>query len=165
MPYYDEIIKSFWAKVNIRGPDDCWEWTGAVNGRDYGRFYVGDKTVYAHRLAWELTSSSIPKGKLVLHKCDNPTCCNPDHLYVGTHCDNMADLTSRHPELPGMGRVKLYKNEIQLIRDLKQDITTGRRKEYKIPMAYVAKMFKVSRNTICRIWNSDKQLCREGYYV
>lgn len=80
--------------------DGCWLWTGSTNHNGYGKLWVmnADGTrskVRAHRLSYELHKGPIPKGVLVLHRCDNRTCTNPDHLYLGTHWDNAYDAVKR----------------------------------------------------------------------
>lgn len=80
-------------KFTMRGPDDCWTWTGAVNKQGYG-IMQGEKknsTVRAHRVAYELNVGPVPDGKLVMHSCDCPGCQNPRHLKVGTYQDNSDD--------------------------------------------------------------------------
>ena len=72
-------------------PDQCWPWTGPTLRDGYGQFNVGGTSYRAHRVAWELTNGPIPDGLEVLHACDNPPCCNPAHLSVGTHAENVAD--------------------------------------------------------------------------
>lgn len=81
----------FWKKVDRRGPDECWKWTGAINQAGYGAF--GNN--HAHRTSYEITYGPIPDGLFILHKCDNPPCVNPNHLFVGTHQDNMRDMISK----------------------------------------------------------------------
>jgi hypothetical protein len=73
----------------------CFLWRGPVDGRGYGRTYMGGKTVKAHRAAWELVNGPIPVGMLVRHRCDNPSCVNPDHLLIGTDRDNSDDKVRR----------------------------------------------------------------------
>lgn len=82
-------------------PSGCIEWTGVTiksNGSEshrYGRFTSGGKKHLAHRMAYELAFGAIPHGMLVLHRCDNTKCCNPAHLFLGSHLDNMADMRAK----------------------------------------------------------------------
>ncbi len=88
-------MKRFWDKVDKSG--DCWLWTAGTNGQ-YGSFGRGTREQgkeLAHRMAYELTHGSIPKGLFVRHTCDTPLCCNPAHLELGTHVDNMHDMHAR----------------------------------------------------------------------
>jgi len=88
-------IERFWSKVQ-RG-DGCWLWTGEINNQGYGRFCTwrgGRKRFFAHRLAYELTRGPL-EGLMARHRCDNPPCCNPDHLDPGTQQDNMRDARKR----------------------------------------------------------------------
>lgn len=73
----------------------CWEWTHGRYKFGYGRIEVAGKKWHAHRLAWTLWNGEIERGLCVLHKCDNPPCCNPEHLYLGTHKDNIRDAIVR----------------------------------------------------------------------
>lgn len=75
--------------------DGCWAWDGYRDAKGYGRLMTPNGPVRAHRLSYEYHSGPIRDGGYVLHKCDNPECTNPDHLYVGTHDDNMADKAAR----------------------------------------------------------------------
>lgn len=155
----------FWSKVNRGKPDECWEWNRYAIALGYAKFWVDGKLVRAHRYAWELTNGSIPKDMQVLHRCDNKLCMNPDHLYLGTHCNNMTDAMDRKLMGTGSGWVKLYEGEIWLIRKLKIPISGCVHQRYKFSARMVAKMFKVSPTTILRIWNSDKHLCKENCYI
>ena len=83
----------FWVKV-VRGPD-CWNWNGGKLVEGYGRFVDRGKYVLAHRVSWEIHNGPIPEGLCVLHRCDNPPCTNPDHLFVGTHGDNARDRAAK----------------------------------------------------------------------
>lgn len=79
----------FWARVDKSGC--CWVWTGSCNNKGYGRF-DGE---YAHRFSWRLLSGPIPDGLNVLHRCDNPPCVRPDHLFLGTVSDNARDMWAK----------------------------------------------------------------------
>lgn len=87
----DKYAAHFWAKVETRGADECWHWTESTSDDGYGFVRKDRKTKRAHRVAWELTNGDIPDGMKVLHKCDNPPCCNPNHLFLGTDQDNSDD--------------------------------------------------------------------------
>jgi hypothetical protein len=93
-------VESFWLKVDKDPhPKGCWLYTGFIKWDGYGwlaRKHGGRiRYMTAHRYAWILTHGEPPKGLQVLHKCDNPPCCNPDHLWLGTHAQNHADKTAK----------------------------------------------------------------------
>lgn len=73
----------------------CWLWTGWKNGKGYGSYTVNHKKYRAHRFIYEFFYGAIPKGLLILHDCDNPSCVYPGHLYAGTHKDNSDDMVNR----------------------------------------------------------------------
>lgn len=93
--YDQKVTKRFWAKVDKRGPDDCWKWYASTNPDGYGRFMLKGIQEKAHRMAWRLAFGEIPPNLCVCHTCDNPGCVNPDHLFIGSHMDNMADMREK----------------------------------------------------------------------
>lgn len=95
-------VERFWSRVK-RG-DGCWEWQGGSNQYGYGLFTRRGcdtkVTRVASRISWELAHGPIPQGMVVCHKCDNPPCVNPDHLFIGTHLDNMRDMVAKGRSVP-----------------------------------------------------------------
>ena len=112
---FDRLI----AKLDVRGPYDCWIWKGAVSGGGYAQ--ISDKGVMRgmHRVSWSLHNKKpVPKGKPVLHSCDTPLCGNPRHLTLGTHRKNVAQMIARGRHTRGIthGMVKLTETEVRAIR-------------------------------------------------
>lgn len=103
MPTFKPLGIAFWSKVDRRAADECWPWLGHRNHRGYGRFTrrFGSGTsksrhVPAARMAWELTHlQEFPVGHHACHRCDNPPCCNPAHVFPGTDRDNMRDCVAK----------------------------------------------------------------------
>lgn len=88
----------FWEKVELIPEHTCWIWTSNISNKGYGVFKVNRKigNKLAHRISWTLAFGIIPKGFNVLHKCDNPPCVRPEHLFLGTHQDNMNDKVKKN---------------------------------------------------------------------
>ena len=114
------IRERFWAKVDVRGPNECWLWEANKNKQGYGRFWDGHRKRRSHRVAYNLCFGPIPDGMLVCHRCDNPSCVNPAHLFLGTHADNMADAAEKGRLFHGEQhyRAKLTAEDVQCIKQL-----------------------------------------------
>lgn len=94
---------------HIEKTDSCWNWTGRLVGKGYGSLGLGGagaKGILAHRLSYQMHKGEIPEGMVVMHKCDNPRCVNPDHLDVGTQSQNIKDALSRGRKLMPTHKVR-----------------------------------------------------------
>lgn len=114
------------ASVDVRGPDECWPWTGRPN-REYGQISLGGKQYGAHRLAYFIAFGVDPGDLCVCHSCDNPPCCNPAHLFLGTVGDNNRDMVAkgRHSKRGGAqgGKhpdAKLTEKDVREIRQSRE---------------------------------------------
>lgn len=142
-----QVAERFWKLVTIAGPDDCWLWTGANDGR-YGRYYYCDaECVRSSRLAYILTNDSIPEGLEVCHSCDTPKCCNPSHLFAGTHQDNMTDMVNKgRTNAPKGKRQHLARLDEEKVIEIRQMYKTGKYSHLKL-----AHLFGVSEATIRQV--------------
>ncbi len=151
-------MKRFWDKVAIIPEHSCWEWIGSRDDLGYGHFRIGKKIEKAHRVSYSLSISDIPKGLLVCHKCDNPSCVRPEHLFLGTNKDNKKDSVSKNrhytggepPYVPGekCGRHVLTEKQVLEIRK----IYTGKHGQ----QSSIAREYGVNRSTIYLIVNRKK---------
>lgn len=158
----------YWPKVDTSaGPDLCWPWTGATNQSGYGTFVGGQGGRLAHRFAFIQAHGPIPDGLCVLHRCDNPPCQNPGHLFLGTQADNMADMKNKgrwvsglalHPELIQRGeshwshlrpdrirrgvKTPAAKLDDDSVRAIRRSVSEG------VPQIELAARFGVSRGAI-----------------
>ena len=137
--------EKFWSHVDKTA--ECWTWTGYIDQTGYGSISWKGKPVQAHRLAWFLTYGDIPNGLFVLHKCDNPKCANPNHLFLGTNADNQRDKVNKGRQARGetMHTAKLKTQDVILIR---KQYHEDRRTQTQI-----AKDFGMCQSTIERIVN------------
>ncbi len=90
-----EAIAAFWSKIDRSEVESCWPWFGGKLQSGYGGAWWRGRHTGSHRVAYELANGPIPGGLQVLHRCDNPPCCNPAHLFIGTHLDNMRDKVDK----------------------------------------------------------------------
>ena len=134
MPIVTTLVERFWSKVDIRGTDQCWPWLAyARNG--YGRISLANKLIDAHRLSYELANGPIPRGKHVLHSCDNPGGVNPRHLSLGTHRQNIADRGSRGRTCCGIDSPHAKLNDAQVI-EIRQLLKAGEHTQAEIGARY-----------------------------
>jgi hypothetical protein len=146
------LIDRFLEKVDKCGDDDCWEWKGALrNG--YGRFSVKDSMVSATHMSWKIHRGSIPAGMWLLHNCprgDNPACCNPAHLWLGTAKQNTADMISKCRQGGALAHGKGEQSPQHKLTDLQVRIIK-RSLRLKVSHRALAKFFQVSRGLIGHI--------------
>ena len=142
-------MERFMAKVCVCGPDDCWVWQAGRDKNGYGRFnYFGDN-MPAHRVSYILHKGEITFGMLVCHTCDNPSCVNPNHLFLGTHHDNVIDMFAKGRQSQrdlirgsAKGTNKLVEDDIYRIRELIEEGYSNQQ---------IADMFNVARATISHV--------------
>jgi hypothetical protein len=110
----------FAEKIRLNETTGCWEWTGKQDRYGYGKIKINAKWTLAHRVAYEMLAGPIPEGLCCLHRCDNPRCVNLDHLFLGTHLDNMKDCTlkGRRPSGERHYKAKLCESQVREIRKL-----------------------------------------------
>lgn len=137
----------FWVKVE-KG-DGCWLYTARLDKRGYGRFGTKGKYTYAHRVAWMFTNGEIPEDMEVCHTCDVRRCCNPAHLFLGTHHENMLDCKAKNRQVKGEGNKHAKITEQDAIEILKQKPAKRRTRGVAGP---IAAKYGISTGTVGSIW-------------
>lgn len=151
----EDQISRFWGKVNISPSlEDCWEWKAKWKRNGYGMFRLSSEqpTITASRFAWIITYGDIPDNLLVCHKCDNRACCNPTHLFLGTHRDNIIDMYQK-----GRGGDRNYRGPRTLTPDQVSQIKSL---QGQMSNRSIARVFGVTHETIGKIfrgktWRSE----------
>lgn len=134
----------FW--VQVRRGDECWLWLGRCDEKGYGRLGFGGRAGQrAHRVAWLLVNGEIPAGQCVLHRCDNPSCVRPDHLFLGTQLANVADRDAKRRGVAPPSRAKLTVEQVRTIRaEYERGLVTQRA---------LAERWGISRGNLSKILN------------
>lgn len=94
-------VDRFWRHCDKKSESECWPWLGALKRDGYGAVTISGEHTRSHRLSWAINKGEIPLGLWVLHKCDNPKCVNPDHLFLGDTVANTADKVSKGRQAKG----------------------------------------------------------------
>lgn len=131
--------ETFWKRVQIGQPNECWLWVGYCDDFGYGKLSYQGLETSAHRIAYVLKNGVIPIGKIVRHTCDTPTCCNPGHLLLGEPKDNIRDMTLR-------GRGGNMKLTWEQVRDIRKEYATGNSSQ-----RILAQKYNISRGAITGI--------------
>lgn len=150
IPVGAEFAK-FWSRVHIGPETECWVWTAGRHVHGYGTMRINKKDTNAHRASWEMMRGEIPEGLHCLHKCDNPSFCNPDHLFLGTHHENMSDRAAKNRthRMDGTPRSnhRLTADQVQKVRSLYANSNLGCKE--------VAAEFGVTTNAIVVLIRGD----------
>lgn len=140
----------FWQRVDSSaGPGVCWPWTGSLHADGYGKLRWAGANVLAHRTAYALIHGEIPAGLCIRHRCDNPPCCNPDHLEIGTWADNVMDTVSRGRHVRGE-LSPMAKLSEAAVKDIRRGFRNGKTR-YEL-----AERFHVSHTLICQVIKRKK---------
>ena len=146
-----EFAARFWMRVTPMPDGECWEWTGSRHQFGHGRLNTSGRTTGAHRIAWEITHGPVPPGLCVLHRCDNPPCVRPTHLFLGTIGDNNRDMHDKGRHRHGLG---VQKGELNYTAKLTEaDVREIRRLQGSVPRRVLAKQYGVGPHHISDIWN------------
>lgn len=143
-----------WGKFRITHFDNgCWEWTGSRDNQGYGRVRHGKRLLLAHRLMWSVANcEEIPDGLDILHRCDNPPCVNPNHLYAGTHLQNMRDRDSRGRRRPPYGEQNASaKLNADQVRDIRARLARGEN-QYALAAKYGVRQATISSIHLQKSW-------------
>lgn len=157
-PRHPPAPERFWAKV-IRS-EGCWEWTGALSSNSYGNFCPSfGQWVPAHRYSWEMAYGPVSEGAWVLHRCDNPRCVRPEHLFLGTHQANVDDMHLKRRHMHGERHwlATLTDDQVAEIRNR----LTGQRGE----LVRLAQEYGVSRTTIKHFRDYERRSGRTHFPV
>ena len=121
-------VDAFWSRVALANKDDCWNWAGARTDRGYGVYApLPGVLLRAHRVAYALHNGGIDDSMFVCHHCDNPSCCNPHHLFLGTPKDNVDDMIKKGRKVVTVGEANaMSKLTSDQVRSIFQDLRTNR---------------------------------------
>ncbi len=139
---FEKLSERFRKKVRVNASTGCWDWLAYTNPKGYGMFGYKSTVLLAHRYIWEQFNGPIPPKMFILHQCDNPTCVNPQHLFLGSHQDNMKDMTVKRRQALGQRNGKATLSD-QAVNDIR-NIYTGRYGQ----ITELARIYNVSTSCI-----------------
>lgn len=138
-----EQLNAFWSKVAITANDDlCWEWTGAKNSDGYGNFWRNGVSIKSHQVAWMYPDYVILDGMEICHSCDNPACCNPKHLFLGSHLENLKDMEAKNRRAKGE-KITVHKMTRETVIEARSKYENG-----NFTIAALAREYGVAHRTM-----------------
>ncbi len=144
----------FWSKVDILGDNECWPWKACtrnkVSGFEYGAFWLNRRHQPASRVAWELTNGAMAAGMFACHRCDNPGCCNPAHIFPGTSQENTADKVAKGRQVKGerVHTAKITEQDVLAIRAMRPP---GKKAPVGLA-ASIAEKYGITKQYVSEIW-------------
>ena len=147
------LAEHFWPRVKFG--DGCWEWTGSRDTSGYGTIGFAGGIHKTHRIAWNVAFGLIPLGLQVLHRCDNPPCVRPSHLFLGTQADNISDMVAKGrartgKQLRGFRHPRASLNEAQ-VAQIRAEYATG-----TVMQRTLALQYRVCQGTIHRVIHGQR---------
>ena len=151
-----KYIERFWSRVDVKGPDECWEWKRGSTVQGYGCFHYGSSSIRAHRFSYQQHNGPIKEHDCVCHSCDNPKCVNPAHLWIGTRAENNADKEAKkrgvHP-VQSSGE-----SNTNYVLTTPEVIAARVMSRKGLPQARIAKLLDVSTSAVCLIVNGERRV-------
>lgn len=146
-------IDNLWSKIEVRDSNVCWEWRGARNKHGYGITTIRNKQHLSHRIVWLHQHGVMNLSMKVLHRCDNPPCCNPSHLFLGTQSDNVYDMIAKGRRRNGISRTSAKKGEENYRAKVKNsDVEKIRElRKMETPLKEIARQFGIHVATVSDI--------------